>query len=88
MAVRLSEILWLFSQVAKQFYNTVVQVEVVTEEESMEMTHVVMKLNFDNTAFMDAQAKAKGRHSNNRSEINAFINPCLTKFILRKLKRY
>lgn len=39
------------TQVAKLFYNTHLEIELVSEEESMDLTHVVMKLHFQNTAF-------------------------------------
>lgn len=38
-------------QVAKTFYNTKVQVELMSEEETLDMTHVVMRLHFDNQGF-------------------------------------
>ena len=36
---------------AKTFYNTTVVIELMSEEETLDMTHVVMKVNFDNTGF-------------------------------------
>ncbi len=39
------------TQVAKQFYNTSMEIELVSEEESMDSTHIVMKLYFDNSTF-------------------------------------
>ncbi|XP_053385203.1 soluble guanylate cyclase 88E-like [Mercenaria mercenaria] len=42
-------------QVGALFYNTKVDIDVISEEESDHMTHVVMKLHFDNTAYKDTQ---------------------------------
>lgn len=41
------------TQVAKLFYKTPVEIEVISQEETIDMTNVVMKLHFDNTAFKD-----------------------------------
>ena len=38
-------------QVGKVFYNTNVEIEVLNVEENMDMTHVTMRLYFDNTAY-------------------------------------
>ena len=38
-------------QVAKTFYNTETEIDLVSEEETLDMTHVVMKLVFDNEDF-------------------------------------
>lgn len=40
-------------QVGKQFYNTDVKIEVVSEEETDNLTHVILKLFFDNTAYIE-----------------------------------
>ncbi|XP_078062073.1 soluble guanylate cyclase 88E-like [Mustelus asterias] len=39
------------SQVGRQFYNTDIEVEILTKEETEKMTYVVYKMNFDNAAF-------------------------------------
>ena len=39
------------TQVAKVFYDTPLEVEIVDTEETMDMTHVTMKLHFDNQNF-------------------------------------
>lgn len=39
------------TQVARQFYNAPLEIELVSEEETLDMTHVVMRLHFDNTAY-------------------------------------
>ena len=39
------------TQVAKVFYDTHLEIEIVSEEESMDLTHVIMKLYFTNLAF-------------------------------------
>ena len=39
------------TQVAKIFYDTNLEIELISEEESMDLTHVVMKLHFQNTAY-------------------------------------
>ncbi len=39
------------TQVARQFYKTHLEIEIISEEESMDMTHVIMKLHFQNNAF-------------------------------------
>ena len=44
-----STIFGFYHQVAMVFYNTPVEIELVSEEETLDMTHVVMKLHFDNT---------------------------------------
>lgn len=41
------------TQVANLIYNTPIQVEILSEEESLTLTHVVMKLHFDNTNWVD-----------------------------------
>eukprot|EP00918_Siedleckia_nematoides_P079159 GHVU01173366.1.p1 GENE.GHVU01173366.1~~GHVU01173366.1.p1 ORF type:complete len:849 (-),score=82.73 GHVU01173366.1:1182-3413(-) len=41
-------------QVGLHFYNTPIDIEVTLEEDTLDMTHVVMQLIFDNTAFKDA----------------------------------
>ena len=38
-------------EVAIQFYNISVKIEVVSENETLDLTHVVMQLNFQNNAF-------------------------------------
>ncbi|XP_060566942.1 soluble guanylate cyclase 88E-like isoform X2 [Ruditapes philippinarum] len=42
-------------QVGALFYNTKVDIDVISEEETDTMTHVVMKLHFDNTAYKVTQ---------------------------------
>lgn len=44
-------------QVGLLFYNTKVDIDVISEEETENMTHVVMKLHFDNRAYQDTQQK-------------------------------
>ncbi|XP_072132213.1 soluble guanylate cyclase 88E-like [Mobula birostris] len=39
------------SQVGRQFYNTDIEVEILSKEETEKMTYVVYKMNFDNAAF-------------------------------------
>ena len=39
------------TQVAKIFYDTHLEIELISEEESMDLTHVIMKLHFQNTAY-------------------------------------
>uniref|UniRef100_UPI00398EF35B soluble guanylate cyclase 88E-like n=1 Tax=Pristiophorus japonicus TaxID=55135 RepID=UPI00398EF35B len=39
------------SQVGRQFYNTNIEVEILSKEETEKMTYVVYKMNFDNAAF-------------------------------------
>jgi len=39
------------NQLAQTFYNLSLEIEVLSEEESMDMTHVIMKLHFDNSSF-------------------------------------
>ena len=39
------------TQVAKLFYETHLEIEIISEEESMDLTHVVMKLHFPNIAY-------------------------------------
>ena len=52
------------TQLAKTFYNTPMEIELLSEEESMDMTHVVMKLHFDNPAF-DADREKLVRDTEN-----------------------
>ncbi|XP_052234216.1 soluble guanylate cyclase 88E-like [Dreissena polymorpha] len=44
-------------QVGAMFYNTKVDIDVISEEDTDNMTHVIMKLHFDNTAFKEIQEK-------------------------------
>ncbi|XP_041037497.1 soluble guanylate cyclase 88E-like [Carcharodon carcharias] len=39
------------SQVGRQFYNTDIEVEILSKEETEKMTYVVYQMNFDNAAF-------------------------------------
>lgn len=39
--------------IAKLFFNTPVEMELLTEDESMDMTHVTMRLHFENLTFVD-----------------------------------
>ncbi|XP_056300662.1 soluble guanylate cyclase 88E-like [Pseudoliparis swirei] len=39
------------SQVGRQFYNTEIDMEILSKEETEKMTYVVYKMNFDNAAF-------------------------------------
>ncbi|TNN39946.1 Soluble guanylate cyclase gcy-31 [Liparis tanakae] len=51
------------SQVGRQFYNTDIEVEILSKEETEKMTYVVYKMNFDNAAFkhrMPTQKTAPG----------------------------
>ncbi|XP_075937381.1 soluble guanylate cyclase 88E-like [Anarhichas minor] len=51
------------SQVGRQFYNTDIEVEILSKEETEKMTYVVYKMNFDNAAFkhrMPQQMTAPG----------------------------
>ncbi|KAM8870309.1 soluble guanylate cyclase 88E-like [Spinachia spinachia] len=51
------------SQVGRQFYNTDIEVEILSKEETEKMTYVVYKMNFDNAAFkhrMPQQRTAPG----------------------------
>ncbi len=43
------------TQVAKIFYDTPLEIELVSEEETLDMTHVVLKLHFDNPTKIDKQ---------------------------------
>ncbi|CAH1785621.1 unnamed protein product [Owenia fusiformis] len=43
-------------EVGRKLYNTQIQVEVVSENETREMTHVVMKLKFDNKTYRNEDA--------------------------------
>ncbi|XP_052800959.1 soluble guanylate cyclase 88E-like isoform X2 [Mya arenaria] len=44
-------------QVGALFYNTKIKIDVISEEETEHMTHVIMKLYFDNTAYKEIQEK-------------------------------
>ena len=39
------------TQVAQQFYNTHLEIELISEEASFDVTQVVMKLHFDNVSY-------------------------------------
>lgn len=42
-------------QVGKMFYNTKVDIDVIEQRSTDEMTHVVMRLHFDNTAYVEPE---------------------------------
>ncbi|KAM9806854.1 soluble guanylate cyclase 88E-like isoform X2 [Syngnathus typhle] len=47
------------SQVGRQFYNTDIEVEILSKEETEKMTYVVYKMNFDNAAFKHRMPQQK-----------------------------
>ncbi|XP_043540383.1 soluble guanylate cyclase gcy-31-like, partial [Chiloscyllium plagiosum] len=47
------------SQVGRQFYNTDIEVEILSKEETEKMTYVVYKMNFDNAAFKHRMPQLK-----------------------------
>ncbi|XP_067878559.1 soluble guanylate cyclase 88E-like [Heterodontus francisci] len=47
------------SQVGRQFYNTNIEVEILSKEETEKMTYVVYKMNFDNAAFNPLKPQLK-----------------------------
>ncbi|XP_068613334.1 LOW QUALITY PROTEIN: soluble guanylate cyclase 88E-like [Brachionichthys hirsutus] len=47
------------SQVGRQFYNTAIEVEILSKEETEKMTYVVYKMNFDNAAFKHRMPEQK-----------------------------
>lgn len=46
--------------VAREFYNTDLTIDIVKEEESMDMCNVVMRLNFENTAYLENVNRSDG----------------------------
>ncbi|XP_029596236.1 soluble guanylate cyclase 88E-like [Salmo trutta] len=47
------------SQVGRQFYNTDIEVEILSKEETEKMTYVIYKMNFDNAAFKHRMPQQK-----------------------------
>ncbi|XP_078392473.1 soluble guanylate cyclase 88E-like [Cetorhinus maximus] len=47
------------SQVGRQFYNTDIEVEILSKEETEKMTYVVYQMNFDNAAFKHRMPQLK-----------------------------
>ena len=46
-------------QVGRRFYDTNVQIEIISEREEFDITHVVFELKFENTAFTQQETKDK-----------------------------
>lgn len=41
----------------KNIFNTHIEIDVMSEEESLDMTHIVMKLSFDNPAYIEEEGE-------------------------------